>query len=441
MKYINSYKSIDKRIFIVAIAITITSQFNLNLLTPGFVIAISGIILPIFLYLYEDLNPFQVGIASGIISPIVRYIIVYLQTNDLSKTITMVTPDIFFYFTYGTVFYFLFFKNEKKNLTRFIFVTFWSDFLSNMTDLFIRTHIVNMSIDIAKVLMMVAFVRTLIIAIIILIIKYYKSLLKKEEHEIRYRNLVLLTSNFKSEIFFMNKNISEIEDVMKKSYSIYKLTLEKGYMKELQDLALCISKDVHEIKKDYIRVIKGIEKFSKDKITTTNMNIKDIINILEIDTKEYIKLNSLDIHLTFNLRTNFIVHENYYMMTVINNLIYNSIDALSNRENGTIKLTIYKNNIKYILSVSDNGIGIKKSNLDFIFNPGFSTKFDSNTGDINRGIGLALAKDLVESFFQGTILVESVENKGTTFTIMFPTHVFNAHEDGKAPTQQFKVES
>lgn len=340
-------------------------------------------------------------------------------------------PDVFFYFTYGAVFYFLYFIYAKKDLKRFIIATFFSDFLANMADLCVRTQFVNMTFSVPKILMTVAVVRTLTVGAIVLIMRYYKLLLKKEEHEIRYRNLVLLTSYFKSETYFMNKNISEIEDVMKKAYNIYKLTLDKDNTEELRDLALCISKDVHEIKKDYIRVIQGIEQLSKEKSVIADMNIKDIINILEIDAREYIKMNSLDVRLDFNLYTNFIVKNNYYMMSVISNLIYNSIDALQNRENGIIRLSLHENrnsNI-YTLDVYDNGSGIKESNMDYIFNPGFSTKFDSDTGDINRGIGLTLVKDLVKDFYHGEIGVTSIQDRETIFTLTFPISAFKSSVD------------
>ena len=43
------------------------------------------------------------------------------------------------------------------------------------------------------------------------IIRNYKILLTKEEHEKRYQNLILLTSSLKSEIYFMRKNSEDIE--------------------------------------------------------------------------------------------------------------------------------------------------------------------------------------------------------------------------------------
>ncbi len=51
-----------------------------------------------------------------------------------------------------------------------------------------------------------------------------------------------------------------IEYVMNNAYQLYESMHEHNHGEDVQDLSLTIAKDVHEIKKDYIRVIKGIEK-------------------------------------------------------------------------------------------------------------------------------------------------------------------------------------
>jgi len=211
---------------------------------------------------------------------------------------------------------------------------------------------------------------------------------------------------------------------MKKSYYAYKIISENNYPEELKHLALDISKDVHEIKKGYLRIISGLEEISKDKIDETSMSIRDIISILEIDTRDYIRSKKLDIETYFNTKADFDVEEHYYLMSILRNLITNSIEALEKRKRGFIKLSVYESGEDYVFSVEDNGEGIKPSNIDYIFNPGFSTKFDESTGNIGRGLGLALVKDLTDSIFDGSITVQSEVNKGTSFTITIPKSVF-----------------
>ena len=220
-----------------------------------------------------------------------------------------------------------------------------------------------------------------------------------------------MTSSVKSEIYFMNKNNADIEDVMKKAYSLYKTISEHNYPCDLKNLSLDIAKDVHEIKKDYISVIKGLEEMVGQKTDTVKMNIKDIVNIIEIDVKEYIKRNKFNVGLKFEIADNFNVMEHFYLVSVLRNLIYNSIEAMEEIKNGYVKISISKNQEYCIFIVSDNGKGIKEKDIEYIFNPGFSTKFNTETGDICRGIGLAHVKGIVNDIFSGTIEVNSTVEK------------------------------
>lgn len=418
-----------KHTLLIAACVALASQFNLRYYVPGFIITLSVILLPIFLYNYVELNPIIVCFTTGIISPFFRGLIEYLEIRDLMTTWIMVGPDISFYYAYGIFFYLIYYRAGKEDITRFATAAFFCDFLSNMMEMSVRTKVIGMNIDIIKNLMAIAAIRAFIALGVIISIKHYRAFLVKMEHEERYRRLVMLTSSFKSEIYFMSKNIKEIEDVMKKSYYAYKIISESNYPEELKHLALDISKDVHEIKKGYLRIISGLEEISKDKIDETSMSIRDIISILEIDTRDYIRSKKLDIETYFNTKVDFDVEEHYYLMSILRNLITNSIEALEKRKRGFIKLNVYESGEDYVFSVADNGEGIKPSNIDYIFNPGFSTKFDESTGNIGRGLGLALVKDLTDSIFDGSITVQSEVNNGTSFTITIPKSVFRGEND------------
>ncbi|NLM43605.1 MAG: GHKL domain-containing protein [Clostridiales bacterium] len=418
-----------KHTLLIAACVALASQFNLRHYVPGFIITLSVILLPIFLYNYVEINPIIVCFATGIISPLFRGVIEYLETRDLMTTWVMVGPDVSFYFSYGIFYYLIYYKVAQDDITRFAIAAFFCDFLSNMVEMSVRTKVIGMSLEIIKTLVVIAAIRAFIAVGVIISIKHYRAFLAKVEHEERYRRLVMLTSSFKSEIYFMSKNIKEIEDVMKKSYYTYKFISDNDYPEELKHLSLDISKDVHEIKKGYLRLISGLEEISKDKIDETSMSIRDIISILEIDTKDYIRSNKLDIEIYFNTKVDFDVDEHYYLMSILRNLINNSIEALEKRKRGFIKLNVYENGEDYIFSVVDNGEGIKPGNIDYIFNPGFSTKFDESTGNIGRGLGLALVKDLTNSIFDGSITVQSEVNKGTSFTITIPKSIFRGEND------------
>ena len=96
---------------------------------------------------------------------------------------------------------------------------------------------------------------------------------------------------------------------------------------------------------------------------------------------------------------------------VIENLCKNAVDAMGG-ESGTITLRVETVGERVIVEVSDTGKGIRKKDLRNVFRPGFTTK------SRGWGLGLSLAKRIVEEYHNGKIFVKSSElGKGTTFRI------------------------
>lgn len=95
---------------------------------------------------------------------------------------------------------------------------------------------------------------------------------------------------------------------------------------------------------------------------------------------------------------------------VIENLCKNAIDAMEG--SGQIILTLTEEGKRIAIEVSDTGRGIRKKDIKNVFTPGFTTK------QRGWGLGLSLAKRIVEEYHKGKIYVKSSEiGKGTTFRI------------------------
>ncbi len=96
---------------------------------------------------------------------------------------------------------------------------------------------------------------------------------------------------------------------------------------------------------------------------------------------------------------------------VIENLSKNAVDAMGGGP-GTITLRVEEAPGKAVIEVSDTGKGIRKKDISNVFRPGFTTK------KRGWGLGLSLAKRIVEEYHKGKIFVKSSEvGKGTTFRI------------------------
>ena len=95
---------------------------------------------------------------------------------------------------------------------------------------------------------------------------------------------------------------------------------------------------------------------------------------------------------------------------VVENLCKNAIDAMCG--NGTITVVVADCAGKVVVDVTDTGKGIAKSQWDDVFKPGFTTK------PRGWGLGLSLAKRIVEEYHKGRIFVKkSLPGVGTTFRI------------------------
>jgi len=101
---------------------------------------------------------------------------------------------------------------------------------------------------------------------------------------------------------------------------------------------------------------------------------------------------------------------------VVENLLRNALDAMGGK--GKISAEIYEDEWFVYMDISDTGKGIPANKTKTVFRPGFTTK------KRGWGLGLSLAKRIIEEYHLGKIFVKkSVEGEGTTFTIQMPKSV------------------
>jgi signal transduction histidine kinase len=98
---------------------------------------------------------------------------------------------------------------------------------------------------------------------------------------------------------------------------------------------------------------------------------------------------------------------------VFENLVRNAADAIDHPD-GRIRLRVHEVRDVAIVDVIDNGRGINPKIKKDIFRPGFSTK------QRGWGLGLSLAKRIVEEYHDGRITVKSSSPSGTTFRVQLP---------------------
>lgn len=98
---------------------------------------------------------------------------------------------------------------------------------------------------------------------------------------------------------------------------------------------------------------------------------------------------------------------------VMENLIKNAVDAMEGH--GSITVDTRRDERWAVIDVTDTGKGISRKNLKTVFKPGYTTK------KRGWGLGLALARRIIEDYHHGRIYVaQSEPGRGTTFTIRLP---------------------
>ena len=170
---------------------------------------------------------------------------------------------------------------------------------------------------------------------------------------------------------------------------------------------------VEELDKDIAKLRIVTERFSSIGSTPTlkDENIHQLItNVVSyLQPRVSAKINFEVYALSESIRA--MVHAPLFEW-VIENLCKNAVDAMGS--SGTIAIKILRGSErKVFIDISDTGKGMPKSLIPNVFKPGFTTK------KRGWGLGLALAKRIIEMYHQGKIFVKySEENQGTTFRIV-----------------------
>lgn len=171
--------------------------------------------------------------------------------------------------------------------------------------------------------------------------------------------------------------------------------------------------DFDEIEKDIKRLETITNRFSKigSQPILKNENLSDLL----LDILSYMQSRiSEKVIIKKEIPNSIVLPMNYTLMEwVVENLIRNAVDAMEGE--GSIQVALNDENGKITLDITDSGKGIPKREFKTVFRPGFTTK------KRGWGLGLSLAKRIIEEYHSGKIFVKSSDpGKGTTFRIILP---------------------
>ena len=207
--------------------------------------------------------------------------------------------------------------------------------------------------------------------------------------------------------------------------------LIKEYEESIDDPEVS-SKDHHDIAKDmsdWISKIKDYTEYMSDIITavkgqavtlseadSVHFTLDELVKRVNILMKHELK-NAI-IYLNISMKTDEHTSINgdiNSLVQVINNMISNAIQAYNGETNKNIELILETKNNNVYISVKDYASGMPKAVQEKLFKEMITTKGKNGTG-----LGLYMSYSTIKAHFNGDIVFESEEGKGTTFTIIIP---------------------
>lgn len=178
---------------------------------------------------------------------------------------------------------------------------------------------------------------------------------------------------------------------------------------------------IDELENDVHRLTIITDRFSKvgSRPSLSHENISQLIEEVVQYLRHRIPSN-IDIQLRLEPELTAPISRTLFAW-VIENVCKNAVDAVDAVEsNGTITIEAKQHKNKIMIDISDTGKGIPKSKFKTIFKPGYTTKVRG------WGLGLSLAKRIVENYHKGKIFVLNSEiDKGSTFRIILKTDKTN----------------
>jgi signal transduction histidine kinase len=138
------------------------------------------------------------------------------------------------------------------------------------------------------------------------------------------------------------------------------------------------------------------------------LNVVEVVDLaLEIFNEEFITFESDSPEIIAKI-------DRTQLIRIITNLVKNAIQAIpEGQENREIVVAVRQKGDSVRITVKDNGKGIKKQDIERIFEPKFTTKSSG------MGLGLGIIKNIIENY-KGTITFDTEFAKGTTFTVSLP---------------------
>lgn len=228
-----------------------------------------------------------------------------------------------------------------------------------------------------------------------------------------------IAHNLKTPIFSISgasEGLTDLINEYKSSITDPTVTIQDHY---------AIAKDME----DWIEKIKSYTAYMSDVITAvrgqavalTNdvdetFTIEELVKRVDILMKHELKSALVNLNISVQTDKTFEMRGNINsLVQVINNIISNAIQAYNGKPDQIIDFTVFKENRKIIITITDYGCGMSEEVQEKLFKEMITTKGKNGTG-----LGLFMSYSNIKAQFDGDLKFTSEEGKGTTFNLIIP---------------------
>ena len=211
---------------------------------------------------------------------------------------------------------------------------------------------------------------------------------------------------------------SDVAHELRTPLAVSKMAIEDALDKAtdekiLEDLS--ILKNKNEMMTKMVSELLLLSRADQGRITLSKerLDISSLVEMLALEFKELAKAKEIEVEYEIEDGIYLEIDETLFIR-MIDNVIENAIKY--SFENSKIKIILKRKDDTIILSVQDEGIGIKEENLTRIFDRFYQE--DESRNEKSAGLGLSIVKWIAQKH-DAEIKVQSTPNKGTTFTFIF----------------------
>jgi len=230
--------------------------------------------------------------------------------------------------------------------------------------------------------------------------------LRREKETLREHFAAIVSHELKSPLGAVQQNLYVLADDLSEILNEEQTTKVKRLQIRIADLLKLINTWLRAISVDISSIRENFEPVSIDTVITKAID----------NTQPHATRNAIDIESSIADKLNFVNGDEGTLVEAVVNIVGNAVKYT--RLEGNVSIRAIEEGENIHISVTDNGVGIAPEDLPNLFEDFYVGK-SKTEGERRSGVGLAITRRIIEAH-DGTISVESVLGKGSTFVIQLP---------------------